>query len=717
MEADELALALSAAARATRQRRILVLSGASDWVHEAAAGLPGLLGTKKAIWLGNTPPSGWMLCAPHSARRLLGHEFDLICLDAFSGFDPDAFGIVSGTVTAGGLLCLLCPPFNDWPDYPDPERERIAVAGAQVRSARFLHRLIAILEAAPGVCLLAQGEGVRGDKGAGDVPAICSIAPIIAADGCVNPEQRAAVAAVLHAATGHRRRPVVLTAHRGRGKSAALGLAAAALLSSKEASIILTGPSLASVEPVFAHALARLPGAWRNRTELIFGSGRMRFVAPDALADAPPTADLVLVDEAAALPQALIKRFLATFPRMAFATSVHGYEGSGQAFALRFETYLNAEVPGWHNLTLNEPIRWSDGDPLEALSFRSLLLDAEPAAPDVLASQCLADVLIERLDRDALVANESLLGEIFGLLVLAHYRTRPFDLRQLLDGPTVSVWVARLSGRVLAVALLAAEGGLPQALETEVVRGRRRVRGHLLPQVLAAHCACPGFMPLSGWRVMRLAVHPTMQRQGLGSMLLSHLYEQARAHGLDWIGASFGATPGLLAFWRRGGFMPLRIGVTRESISGAHAALVLKPVSPEAITLHRSLRRRYLNLLPHVLSDSLNSLEPELVLALFARNAEDDPALKLPPELLGDVRDFAHGRREYEDALEGLWRLCVDVLPQMGCGVPGDNRPFDALVMKVLQKRSWAESAKRLGCPGRSQVVALLREAAAVFVD
>ncbi|MCG7973391.1 MAG: DUF1726 domain-containing protein, partial [Candidatus Thiodiazotropha taylori] len=34
--------------------------------------------------------------------------------NAFSGFDPDAFGAVSGTLTGGGLLLLLTPSLDHW---------------------------------------------------------------------------------------------------------------------------------------------------------------------------------------------------------------------------------------------------------------------------------------------------------------------------------------------------------------------------------------------------------------------------------------------------------------------------------------------------------------------------------------------------------------------------------------------------------------------------
>ena len=73
----------------------------------------------------------------------------------------------------------------------------------------------------------------------------------------------------------------------------------------------------------------------------------------------------------------------------------------------------------------------------------------------------------ERLDRDALMDDETTLAQVFGLLVWAHYRTRPFDLRQMLDAPEVSVQVLRHGESIVATALVAEEGGLDAPLAHE----------------------------------------------------------------------------------------------------------------------------------------------------------------------------------------------------------------------------------------------------------
>ncbi|MFP3366547.1 hypothetical protein R0J93_23165, partial [Pseudoalteromonas sp. SIMBA_148] len=57
---------------------------------------------------------------------------------------------------------------------------------------------------------------------------------------------------------------------------------------------------------------------------------------------------------------------------------VHGYEGTGRGFQLRFRHHLERQCPGWQALEMTTPVRWAPGDPLEALTDDLLLLSAQP---------------------------------------------------------------------------------------------------------------------------------------------------------------------------------------------------------------------------------------------------------------------------------------------------------------------------------------------------
>ena len=174
---------------------------------------------------------------------------------------------------------------------------------------------------------------------------------------------------------GHRRRPLVLSADRGRGKSSLLGLAAAELLRQQpDLQIVVTAPSQATVATLFTHATNTLEDA----PQLLAG---LSYCSPDRLVHEPLQPDLLLVDEAAAIPTPLLEAMLARHGRIVFATTEHGYEGTGRGFHLRFKRVLDRETPGWQEIHLAEPIRWSSRDPLEPLVFRLLGLNAEVETP------------------------------------------------------------------------------------------------------------------------------------------------------------------------------------------------------------------------------------------------------------------------------------------------------------------------------------------------
>lgn len=651
-------------------------------------------------------------------RTRLGTEHELVIYNAVGqgeGLDPDALGAVAGTVMAGGLLVLLTA--DDDGLSPDADYRRLAAHPwrSDQLSSHYLARCHRLLGSLEGVARWRLADNSL-EVPSLDIPplehSVSSMgSPLPQDNECLSQDQAEAVARLVQL---RRRRPLVLTADRGRGKSAALGIACARLLAQAEqreerVEVLLTAPRPAAVATVFEHFSRLGPGArpssgvQHSTNCMEVPGGVLRFVAPDVLSamvadgKAGGAGSVLLVDEAAAIPAALLGEWLVAFPRIAFATTEHGYEGSGRGFALRFRRRLDELTPQWQGMRLETPVRWAIGDPLEAVINRLLLLDAD--AVEVAPWQDGQTTLVERA---GLAVDESSLRAIFGLLIQAHYRTTPADLRALLDAPDGAVMTLGSTTAPAGVVVWSDEGGFEAALADQVALGQRRPRGHLLAQSLAVHAGERGALEARVRRITRIAVHPDGRRQGAGAQLLDATFRQTQVDGVDLLGASFGGDDELLAFWRSQGYRVVRLGLTRETATGEHALMVLKACSKQGARLLESLEVRFQRLLPRLLAFELKDLAPQMVHALLVAAARE---ATLDGVDYRDVQDVAGGYRDL-----ALMRPAIQQLIQVAAGA-GQLMEEDAwLAAWAFQGRNDSQLAHALGLSGRTQVKQWLRD-------
>jgi tRNA(Met) cytidine acetyltransferase len=720
-------------ARARGHRLTLWWRGSSEWTAAGARWIVAALPELDRVCL-----SERAIVAPsrplRTATHLLGSDLDLLILDVHGGgFDPDGFGAATGAIRGGGLLILLTPPTVEWSRRPDPQAERIAVwpFASTDLSRRFITRLITVLESDPDVVRIDQ-DGPESMIGSVDGTCPTEIRPFEAASSndLSRPstlDQVQAVAAILKTAHGRARRPLVLTAHRGRGKSAALGLAAGRLLVEGGRHLVVTAPRREAVETLYRHAAAVWGEAERSASEAPEASIGLRslvFHAPAELLEQDHKADLLLVDEAAGIPAPLLTALLERYGRIVFASTVHGYEGTGRGFEIRFRDTLERLTPNWRALTLDTPIRWAVDDPLERLVFRALLLDAAPAASGII--QAAADVdpaspSAAWLDRDALLRDEATLRELFGLLVLAHYQTRPLDLRMLLDGPNVRVLVLRQAGHLVGTLLVAEEGGLfDPELRAAIFCGRRRPRGHLLPQTLSAHAGLMDAPSHRYWRVIRIVVHPALTGRGLGRHLLTELERAAQVERIDLLGASFGATTELLEFWGACGFAPAQIGTSRNAASGEYAVVMLRAVSGAGERLLADAAQRLSSSLPVWLAGPLRELDPAIAATIIAALPRPDSVELASRTAVTDRRlelaAFVEGHRTLESSLPRLSELTRHRLADARCAGWITRDESALLVAVTLQCQPLTGLARRFEARGREALLARLRQVCARLI-
>lgn len=292
-------------------------------------------------------------------------------------------------------------------------------------------------------------------------------------------------------------------------------------------------------------------------------------------------AELVAIDEAAAIPLPVVKQLLG--PYVVFmASTVNGYEGTGRALSLKLLSQLRQQqgqqiqqaaaqasdnISGskhgkkgerklheerWKvaaetarnmtskaraltEITLNEPIRYGKDDPVEKWMNRLLCLDSSESIRFGGAMPAPRDCELFIVDRDALFSYhplaEDLLHRIWSLYTAAHYKNAPNDLQMLSDAPAHRLFVLlgpRRAGStalpdVLCVLQVAFEGKISQqSVQAELSRGNK-ASGDLIPWTISQQFNDSRFAQLSGARVVRVATHPDLQSMGYGSRALDLL--------------------------------------------------------------------------------------------------------------------------------------------------------------------------------------------------
>ena len=688
-------------------RQCVVLSGDQDWCHVITDVIFKHHATESILLIGNlrTSLDNVVHAAPKDALRFLGHEFDHAVIDFHEGVDPNVLGAISGTVSGGGLLMLLLPALDDLPDFDDPEKQRMAIWPHQPQDVgrRFLQRLANIIRDASDITLIQQSPQLSIN-----VPQLSERPlgkPYLEHEICRTADQKNVVDAIQHVATGHRRRPLVIIADRGRGKSAALGIASALLMKNGTTKIIITGPRLRATDAAFKHAQQLLEDADSDPGKLTWNHQTLEFVAPDVLCRYSPDCHLLLVDEAAAIPAPLLEQLLDRYARIVFATTTYGYEGTGRGFAVKFQDTLHERTPNWRLLEMNTPVRWAPQDPAEAFVFRSLCLDARV---ERIESPSTTTVSFAKLDRDQLLHDEVLLSTIFGLLVLAHYQTQPRDLRYLMDAIGLDIYIVKNGGQLIGTAVVEWEGGLDAATANAVYRNERRVTGHLLPQTIESFVGISNASAARYCRIVRIAIHPDYRRKGIGSKLLQHIEDTISKQQVDIIGSNFGASEDLIRFWQNAGYLPAHVGLKRNASTGSNSVTYIKPLSNNGNTLSQTAVNKFVKQFPLQLAEPYHDLPCDIAQEIFVSFMENNK-LQLTQQEWQDIGSFADSLRGYEINRLPIGKLvshvlCHEKLKQLPGGV--DNC---LLIAKVLQQKSWQEIVEDFGFQGKQNAIEQLK--------
>jgi N-acetyltransferase 10 len=270
-------------------------------------------------------------------------------------------------------------------------------------------------------------------------------------------------------------------------------------------------------------------------------------------------AELVIIDEAAAIPLPLVKNLIG--PYLVFlASTINGYEGTGRSLSLKLIQQLRESTrpsltkdlatstpheddttatttassskkpthkPAPKARTLREvkldtPIRYSAGDKIEKWLNSLLCLDAAvlPKNPTVQGCPHPSTCELFYVSRDTLFsyhpASEVFLQRMMSLYVASHYKNQPNDLQLLSDAPAHHLFVLLPPLKddeshlpePLVVLQVALEGNISRQVIMDGLGRGMRPGGDMIPWLVSQQFQEGRFGMLSGARVVRIACHP-----------------------------------------------------------------------------------------------------------------------------------------------------------------------------------------------------------------
>jgi len=542
-------------------------------------------------------------------HKVLGNTYGMLILQDFEGITPNILARTIETVEGSGMVILLLPDLNSLSqlyemamdihskfvssgvesdvNHERPKgrfNERFLLSLATCKNAIVMDDELNVLPLSSHITsiipLERQEDQKVGSKGAfvserqqdlnklvqqlADAPPLGPIASLSRTmDQC-----EALVQFVEAISEKTLQTTVALTAARGRGKSATLGLSMAAAVAYGYSNIFVTAPSPENLHTLFEfvcrgfNALGmkdtvdyEVVKSTHNDTKgaviriNIFREHRqtIQYIHPEDAAKLGQ-AELVVIDEAAAIPLPIVRKLFG--PYLVFISStVNGYEGTGRSLSLKLieelkNRYSSAAGGGvsskfslgrkFHELTLDEPIRYARNDPVESWLYKLLCLDAT-SPPTVLRAPHPDDCKLYYVNRDTLfsfhAASEKFLHNMMSLFVSSHYKNSPNDLQLLSDAPDQHIFVllgpidenSTSLPDIFCVVQLGFEGKIRKDIVQQYFQHGKAPSGDLIPYVISRQFQEVEFSGLSGARIVRVATHPQWQKMGYGSKALNEL--------------------------------------------------------------------------------------------------------------------------------------------------------------------------------------------------
>lgn len=648
--------------------------------------------------------------------RALGETYSSLILDLTEGVNPNDLGILVETVSGGGPIFLISPRVEDWYDFVGKWEE--GLAGLSNLVPRFNRRFISRTLESDGVIIYDAEEGeLKKNYSPGKSE--------VSKKGIQLPQEEKEIKKKLYklCATQDQvrvlelfegffdrekeKKSVVITANRGRGKTAILGILTPYIISrmnkvlKRPIRVMMVAPELESVQTYFDFLKKSLvrqgmrgfktKGSRKLTTVLVSKFARVEYAIPRRALIDKEYADIVIVDEAAGIDPLVLEKITSDKRHIILSSTIHGYEGAGRGI-YRFMSNLENEDVELEKIHLEEPIRYSKNDPVERWLYDVLLLDAQPVelTEEDVEKIKQGKLEFEKIDKDELMENDRLLREFFGIYVLAHYRNKPSDLVVLANLHNHIPFRVSVNGKTVCSLHVAIEGNMGEDTINLMAQGFKP-KGQIIPDLILKHYWVYEFPQLTGARIVRIATHPAVNNMGVGSFALQKIVEWARKMDMDWVGSGFGVSRGLLKFWNKNGFLPVYITPHRKEVTGEHSIVVLKALDVGLLEKVRDISSEFTRRLIEYLGDELKDIDTRIGSALL-EPTKDAP---VPYPIINEA-----DKKRVEKYLEGasLFEYVSDVIRPLvkyhysrANRVPLTEEEHEITVGKCLQHKTWKE--------------------------
>ncbi|XP_071734621.1 RNA cytidine acetyltransferase 1-like [Rutidosis leptorrhynchoides] len=540
--------------------------------------------------------AGITYCQYKDSERILGNTFGMCILQDFEALTPNLLARTIETVEGGGLIILLLRSLSSLTSLYTmvmDVHERFRTESHSIATGRFNERFLLSLASCESCIVMddelnilpisshmksvtpvpvkEDSEGLSEaerdlkdlkEKLKDDFP----VGPLI--KKCCTFDQSKAVITFLDAILDKTlRSTVALLAGRGRGKSAALGLAVAGAVAAGYSNIFVTAPSPENLKTLFEfvskgfdmleykehldYDIVRSSNPELKKVTIrinIYKQHRqtIQYIQPHEHKKLSQV-ELLVVDEAAAIPLPIVKSLLG--PYLVFLSStVNGYEGTGRSLSLKLikqleeqslATTKNTDTVSsgrlFKPIDLKEAIRYASGDPVESWLNNLLCLDIENSIPGINRLPPTDECDLYYVNRDTLFSyhkdSELFLQRMMALYVASHYKNSPNDLQLLADAPAHHLFV--LLGPVnesrnqlpdiLCVIQICLEGKISKSSAMRSLSNGQQPSGDQIPWKFCEQFQDKDFPSLSGARIVRIATHPNAMKLGYGSKAIELL--------------------------------------------------------------------------------------------------------------------------------------------------------------------------------------------------